>query len=116
MDNIVGDFIRAKRIDSFQKLYVLLFLYQHPKLIGTSQYLANKLYLGHLPLVEEILNDLRGVGLVDGIGSRYKLCNDSKAGSVLQSLAKAVKDPLARQGILEQISQKRYISVSGVSL
>ena len=64
MDHIVGDFIRAKRIDSVQKLYVLLFLYQHPKLIGTSQQLANQLYLGHLPLVEEILKDLREVGLV----------------------------------------------------
>jgi hypothetical protein len=103
MDNLVVDFIRAKRIDSFQKLYILLFLYQHPKLVGTSQHLANKLYLGHLPLVEEILNDLRGVGLVDGIGSRYKLCDDAKAGLGLQSLAEAVKNPLARQEILDQV-------------
>lgn len=50
MDNIVVEFIRAKRIDSVQKLYILLFFYQHPQLIGTSQQLANQLYLGHLPL------------------------------------------------------------------
>jgi hypothetical protein len=103
MDNIAVDFIRAKRIDSFQKLYVLLFLHQHPTLVGTSQQLANKLYLGHLPLVKEILNDLRSVGLVDGVGGRYKLCNDSEVGSCLQSLAEAIKDPLARQEILEQV-------------
>ena len=108
MDSIVVDFIRAKRIDSFQKLYVLLFLHQHPTLVGTSQQLANKLYLGHLPLVKEILDDLRRVGLVD-IGRRYKLCNDSEVGSYLQSLAEALKDPLARQEILEQVR-------SGISL
>ena len=115
MDNIVVDFIRAKRIDSFQKLYVLLFLYQHPKLVGTSQKLADQLYLGHLSLVEEILNDLRRVGLVDGVGSRYKLCNDSKIGSCLQSLAEAVKDPLARQEILDQVRSGTSL-MSGVSL
>ena len=103
MDNIVVDFIRAKRIDSFQKLYVLLFLHQHPTLVGTSQQFANKLYLGHLPLVKEILDDLHRVGLVDGIGRRYKLCNDSEVGAYLQFLAEALKDPLARQKILEQV-------------
>jgi hypothetical protein len=35
--NIIVNFIRAKCIDSFQQLYVLLFLYQHPQLVGTSQ-------------------------------------------------------------------------------
>ena len=108
MDNMVGEFIRAKRIDSVQKLYVLLFLYQHPKLVGTSQQLANKLYLGHLPLVEEILNDLRGVGLVDRVGSRYKLRGDSKVEAYLQSLIQTVKNPLARQELLEQIGSGHH--------
>jgi hypothetical protein len=103
MDNMVGDFIRAKRIDSTQKLYVLLFLYQHPNLVGTSQQLANQLYLGHLPLVEEILNDLHGVGLVERVGRRYKLCNDLKVAASLQSLAEAVKNPVARQDLFAQI-------------
>lgn len=106
MDDIVGEFIRAKRIDSVQKLYILLFLYQHPKLVGNSQQLASQLYLGHLPLVEEILNDLRGVGLVDRVGSRYKLCSDSKVESYLQSLVEIVKNPLARQELLEQIGSE----------
>lgn len=103
MNNIVGDFIQAKHIDSVQKLYVLLFLHQHPQLVGTSQQLANHLYLGHLPLVERILNDLREVGLVDGIGNRYKFCNDSKVEANLQSLAEAIKNPVARQELLKQI-------------
>ncbi len=115
MDNLVGDFIRAKRIDSTQKLYILLFLYQHPKLVGTSQQLANQLYLGHLPLVEEILNSLRGVGLVDRVGSRYKLSADSKIGACLQSLSEAIKNPVSRQNLLAQIGSGHHGEGSGTS-
>ncbi len=109
MDNLVVDFIRAKQIDSFQKLYVLLFLHQHPKLVGTSQQLAHRLYLSNLTLVDKILDDLRGVGLVDDVGSRYKLRTASKVEPGLQALAEAVKNPLARQEILKLVN-------SGISL
>ncbi|NJN92777.1 MAG: hypothetical protein HC875_01140 [Anaerolineales bacterium] len=115
IDNIVGDFIRARHIDSVQKLYVLLFLYQHPKLVGTSQQLANQLYLGHLTLVEEILNDLHRVGLIERIGKRYRLCNDSKVGSCLQSLVEAAKDPVARQRLLAQIGSGHHFEWSEAS-
>lgn len=115
MNNIVGDFIRARHIDSVQKLYILLFLYQHPKLVGTSQQLANQLYLGHLTLVEEILNDLHGVGLIDRVGNRYKLCNDPQVGACLQSLAEAAKNPVARQDLLAQIGSRHHGESSGAS-
>ncbi|GAB4453285.1 MAG: hypothetical protein Fur0044_48170 [Anaerolineae bacterium] len=115
MKNIVGDFIRARQIDSVQKLYILLFLHQHPKLVGTSQQLANQLYLGHLTLVEEILNDLHGVGLINRVGNRYKLCNDPQVGACLQSLAEAAKNPVARQDLLAQIGRGHHGESSGAS-
>jgi len=115
MNSIVGDFIRARQIDSVQKLYVLLVLYQHPKLVGTSQQLANQLYLGHLTLGEEILNGLRGVGLVEHVGSRYKLGNDSEVGACLQSLAEAARNPVARQDLLAQIGNEHRCEWSGAS-
>ena len=101
--NIAVDFIRANRIDSFQKLYVLLFLDQHPNLAGSSQYLAKKLHLAHLSLVEKNLDDLTSVGLVNRAGKRYKLCANSRARSDLHSLAEAVKDPQMHAAILEQV-------------
>lgn len=115
MNSIVGDFIRARQIDSVQKLYVLLFLYQHPKLVGTSQQLANQLYLGHLTLVEEILNGLYEAGLVERVGSRYKLCNDSEVAECLQFLAEAARNPVARQDLLTQIGSRHYCESSGAS-
>ncbi len=112
IDDRVGDFIRARQIDSVQKLYVLLFLHQHPKLVGTSQQLANQLYLGHLPLVEEILHGLHRVDLVEHVGKRYKLCNDPQVWTYLQSLAEAVKDPVARQSLLTQIGSGHHFELS----
>lgn len=59
MGDMVASFIRAKHIDSFQKLCFLLFLHQHPDLIGTSQEFAERLYLGDVQLLEEIITDLQ---------------------------------------------------------
>lgn len=49
MDELAVNFVRAMQIDSFQKLYFLLYLHQHPDLIGTSQQFAEQLYLGDMP-------------------------------------------------------------------
>lgn len=115
MNNIVGDFIRARHIDSVQKLYVLLVLYQHPKLVGTSEQLASQLYLGHPTLVEEILNGLYEAGLVERVGSRYKLGNDPEVGKCLQSLAEAAKNPVGRQDLLAQIGSEHHRESSGAT-
>ena len=64
MDPIVA-FIHAKQIDSFQKLFFLLYLYQHPGIEGTSQEFETRLYLGNTGLTEKILAELQQAGLVD---------------------------------------------------
>ena len=60
-------FIRARRIDSFQKLGVLAFLYQNAESSWTSQEIAEQLYLGDVPLLEEILADLRSAFRCDAV-------------------------------------------------
>jgi hypothetical protein len=65
--------------------------------------LAERLYLGHLPLLERILNDLRLAGLVERVGSHYQLSADPQVGSYLKVLAETFDDPLARQQILAQV-------------
>lgn len=103
MGDMVASFIRAKHIDSFQKLCFLLFLHQHPDLIGTSQEFAERLYLGDVQLLEEIITDLQMVGLVDCVENRYKLRNEPNVRSRLQYLARSFEDPLSRQEILDQV-------------
>ncbi len=103
MTDAVTSFIRARQIDSFQKLCFLLFLHQHPDVSGTCQEFASRLYFGNTPLLERIIIDLRLAGLLDCEAGRFKLRNDPDVRSYLQCLASAFENPLARQRILDQL-------------
>jgi hypothetical protein len=109
MSNTVASFIRAKHIDSFQKLFFLLFLHQHPALTGTSREFAELLYLGDVRLLEEIITDLQTVGLVVCAENRCKLHDEPDIRSHLEHLARAFEDPLIRQEILDQIGHSVYL-------
>jgi hypothetical protein len=111
----IADFIQGKRIDSFQKLRLLLFLYQRPEVTKSLQQLAERLYLGHLPLLERIINDLRLAGLVERVGSHYQLSDDPQVRSYLKVLAETFDDPLARQQILAQV-QKGNLPVNNLAV
>ena len=104
INNAVGNFIRIKHIDSYQKLHVLLFPNQHPESIATSQQLSEQLFLGDLPLLEEIINDLCREGLVDCVTNRYALHNELDTKLSLQNLARVFEDPLGRQEIIDQVT------------
>jgi len=103
MNNGVIQCIRTKHIDSFQKLYVLLFFYHHPGLAGTNREIARQLYFGDEVSLTRIITDLKTVGLVEQVGERYKLCNQPDTHCCLQNLAKAFDNPLTRQKILGQV-------------
>ena len=103
MKGSIADFIQVKHINSFQKLRLLLFLYQRPEVTKSLPQLAERLYLGHLPLLERMMNDLRLAGLVERVGSRYQLSDDPQVRSYLKVLAATFDDPMARQQILAQV-------------
>ena len=104
VNNTVANFIHVKHIDSYQKLYVLLFLSQHSELIATSRQLAEQLFLGDLSLLEGIINDLCMEGLVDNVTNGYVLHNEPDTKLGLQRLAEAFEDPLDRQEMLDQVT------------
>ncbi len=103
MNDIVAKFIRGKRINSFQKLHFLLFLYQHPHLTGTRNQLAKRLHFGDLPLLEEIVNDLRISGLLDCAEDSCRLRDEPEVRLCLECLTTVFEDPLARQELLDQV-------------
>jgi hypothetical protein len=103
MNEKATQFIRAKQIDSFQKLRFLLFIHQHPTLTGTIQDFGSQLFLGNIPMLENIVVDLCGAGLLDNVDNRFKLHNDPDVNSCLECLCKVFDDPLARQMVLDQV-------------
>lgn len=92
-------------LDSFQKLYFLLFLHHHPDMTGTCREFAEHLYLGDSPALEKIISDLYWAGFVQQVENRYKLQDQSDVKTYLNQLARAFEDPVARQQLLKQVSR-----------
>lgn len=103
MNETVHNYIRTKKIDSFQKLRLLLFLHRHPHMRVTSQELAHRLHLGDTLLIETILTDLRQTGLVTQMGNSYQLPDEPELKLHLQQLACAFEHPVTRQELLKQV-------------
>jgi hypothetical protein len=99
----IARFIQTRHIDSFQKLRVLFFFYQHPESSWTGQQIAEQLYLGDGPLLEEIIAELRTAGLVNCVAHRCRLNDEAGVRLSLQHLASKCENPLARQEILDQV-------------
>ena len=104
MDDIVIDFIRAKQINSFQKLRFLLYLEQHPDFCGTGSEFAKRLHLGDVSLLEKIIDDLQQVDVLINVGQHWKLTEAPEIGGGLRRLARAFENPVTRQGLLTQVS------------
>lgn len=105
MDKGLVNFLRDKQIDSFSKLRFLLFLRHHPRLQGCAQQLAERLYI-EAPLVEKIIADLQGVGLLEGEQNDYRLPDEPGLKLYLENLARAFEQPLTRQELLAQIKPR----------
>jgi hypothetical protein len=99
----IVQFIQAHHIDSFQKLRVLLFFFQHPESNWSGRQLAEQLYLGDGPLLDEIIAQLQAAGLVNCTAHHCKLSDEMGVKLSLQQLINRYKNPLARQEILDRV-------------
>jgi hypothetical protein len=108
--NDLAKFIRSRHIDSFHKLRLLAFLHQHPETSWTSQEIAERLYLGDVPLLEGIIADLRSVGLVDCVANRCALHAEPAVRFCLQRLDELCEDPLTRQQILDRVTHSASLT------
>jgi hypothetical protein len=116
MNETVKNYLRAKNIDSFQKLRLLLFFYQNPEVKGSSQELATYLHLGDTVLVEKMMQDLHNAGLLKCTGHHYQLFQAPEVRVKLQHLAKAFEHPLTRQELLKHLKYRPAPGVSRISL
>lgn len=103
MNDIIANFIRARRIDSFQKLRLLLLLHQNPKMKGTQEELAKRLHLGHIFPLEDIITGLHRAGLLNCVGNHFTLQDEPEIREGLHYLARAFENPLTRLELLDQL-------------
>lgn len=106
IDNSLLSFLSVKKIDSYQKLRLLLFLHNRPELTGTLTDLAQWLHLGDTVLLERIITDLEAVKLVIQANNHYALSSDPAVQHHLHKLAAAYEDPITRQDIIQHVNGK----------
>jgi hypothetical protein len=90
-------------IDSWPKLYLILWLVDHPEPRPTCRELARTLYLGDEGLVKGMLLELREAGLVVEVEGRCALSEDPEVQVCLQYLQQTYADPVARQELIARI-------------
>jgi hypothetical protein len=106
MNELLIDFIREKRIDSFQKVSFLLFLHQHASQEGVSREFARQLNFAADPLLEEVVQDLKASGVLEQQGEHYRLPNQPEVFHGMQHLAQAYEDPMTRQALLGRLYRR----------
>lgn len=101
--DVLTSFIMVENINSYQKLYLLLFFYEHLSVTGTGPEIARRLHLADSQLVINLLTELEEEGLLTRSGNRYRLSPDPFVRLYLHHLTRAFADPLARQDILAKV-------------
>lgn len=97
--------IRCRVVDSWQKLHILLWLYEHRDLRLTCEELAQRLFLGDVSMVKEMLGELRTAGFLVAQEGRCALSDSPDVQACLASLHQAFADPLARQELIARIRE-----------
>ncbi|MCB0116759.1 MAG: hypothetical protein R2873_28970 [Caldilineaceae bacterium] len=109
MNEVLTRFIEEKRIDSFQKVSFLLFLYQHAVRNEVTHEFARQLNFAGDPVLEEVVNELTSSGLLQQRSGRYILQNEPEIREGLAHLVAAYEDPMARQALLGQLYRRRMV-------
>ena len=97
------DFVTTGKIDSFQKLRLLLWLLQNPQRTPTAHELAEQLFVLDIVLVERMIAELAQSGFVLFKGQQCRLPDSSQVQYCLRCLQQTIEDPRGRQRLLAQI-------------
>lgn len=109
------EIVRSKDINSFQKLRLLLWLFEQSGSDVSSAELAEQLFLGDVLMLENMLDDLQIAGLLDYrehtdqciSGRRYALSNRADVKATLRCLSQIFADPAARQALLDEVRRQQ---------
>lgn len=111
MNEILLRFIHGRRIDSFQKVSFLLFLYRYAQNHGVSHEFARQLNFSSDPQFDDMIVELTAAGILQQHGRCYILPNEPEVRQGLDSLMQAYEDPLTRQDLLGRLYRRRQLAM-----
>ena len=107
MERTACQFMRNKKIDSYPKLFLLIYFCDHPYFYGTDRTLAEETYLGDTAEVASLTEQLRQAGLITRTEQGYRLNETPELKFCLTCLLGAFEDPMMRQKLLKLTASQR---------
>jgi len=111
MDKTLSDFLIRRRIDSFHKVWFLLFLWQRSE-HSVNRFFARALTFSDEPTLDEIIDELSNAGLLRMQDDECILRQGAEINAGLASMQATFEDPIARQHLLNCLYQQPPVHYS----
>ncbi len=99
--------MRRRRIDSYHKIWFLLFVHQHSERRMISREYIRQVTFADAPTLDEVIGELGQVGLLTAAGELLRLDDAPEAQHELDAMALAFEDPIGRQELLGLLYRDR---------
>ena len=96
-------FILHRKIDSFHKIWFLLFLHQHSPENRINRDYVRQITFTDAPTLDEVIEELQDAGLLESTGEALSLRDAPEARSDLDMMAHVFEDPTGRQELLRRL-------------
>lgn len=97
------EFILHRKIDSFHKIWFLLFLHQHTQEDRINREYVRQVTFTDAPALDEVIDELQDAGLLISTGEALSLRDAPELRSDLDTMADVFEDPAGRQELLRRL-------------
>ncbi len=108
IDENLGRFLVQRRIDSFNKVWFLLFLWQRSE-HSVNRAFARMATFSDDPTLDEIISELENVGLLTLQDGKCMLRRESEIETGLAAMLLTYEDPIARQQLLSRLYRRTTV-------
>ncbi len=95
-----------RQIDSFHKVWLLLFLHQRLHEDGINRDYLRQVTFADAPTLDEAVYELQDAGLLIATGEALSLRDAQEVRSDLDTMARVFEDPLGRQDLLRRLYRR----------
>lgn len=99
-------FLVDRRIDSYPKVWFLLFLWQRTDSRPLNREFARSVTFSDEPTLDEIIDELEDTGLLHVQGGQCSLRRGNEIDAGLTALLHTFEDPLARRQLLSRLYRR----------
>ncbi len=96
-------FILHRRIDSFHKIWFLLFMHKHSQRDRINREFVRQVTFTDAPTLDELIEELKESGLLTSSNEVLRLEDSPEVRTDLDTMAHVFEDPSGRQELLQRL-------------